>query len=118
MVNITDDTDLSPLAKITRQLNGRVQGFNHNAEVFLSDTEFKYIGRICHWKDCRPGIRMSCDALHCGKRKYLHDDLNTIALSKELIMKPPVELWPKIIRRVTVPLDVEEILLSKLTPFA
>jgi hypothetical protein len=43
----------------------------------------------------RAGLRQSCDALHCGQRPYLHDDLNTLRLSTALIATPPLELWPK-----------------------
>jgi hypothetical protein len=57
---------------------------------------------------------MSCDALHCGARPHLHDDLRTIRLSKSLIAQPPIELWPQIVARTTVPADVESQLLAPL----
>jgi hypothetical protein len=63
---------------------------------------------------CGPGIRISCDALHCGRRPYLHDDLETISLDGSLIFAPPIELWPQIVARVPVPQDVEQELLSPL----
>lgn len=114
-VSVTESADLVPLAGISRRMNGHVQGFNHNADVFLNDARFHYIGRVCLWKKCAPGIRFACDALHCGRRKYLHDDLATITLKKELVQNPQLELWPDVIRRVPVPPDVEKILLSSLT---
>ncbi|MBN2285943.1 MAG: hypothetical protein JXI43_05805 [Tissierellales bacterium] len=117
LINIEDSADLSPLAKQIRGLNGRVQTFNHNAEVFLANTQGKYLGRICHWKDCRPGIRLSCDALNCGARKYLHDDLKTITLTKELVLYPPLELWPNIIARTSIPVDVEKIIIDPLREY-
>ena len=95
LLTISDDMDLSRLAKITRQMNGHVQAYNHNAEVFLSNAQNQYIGRICHWKDCGPGIRASCDAVHCGLRKYLHDDFGSIHLDSSLINDPPIVLWPE-----------------------
>ena len=55
---------------------------------------------------------MSCDANNCGKRKYLHDDLNTITLKRELIDNPPLIIFPKIIRNVFIPTDIEEGLLK------
>ncbi len=67
LVTVTDEADLAPLAKLGRRLQGRAQTLNRGGEVFLSDPKCKYLGRICHWKDCRPGIRMACDALHCGR---------------------------------------------------
>ena len=68
-----------------------------------------YIGRTCHWRDCRPGVRQSCDALHCGRRPYLHDDLDAIRLNSSLVVSPPVTLWPHVERRGQLPPDVEEI---------
>jgi hypothetical protein len=68
-----------------------------------------YIGRTCHWKDCRPGVRRSCDALHCGRRPYLHDDLDAITLNSTLVLSPPVTLWPFVDRRGELPPDVEEV---------
>ena len=106
LVWVSDDADLAPLARVSRKLLGRAQSLNHGGEVFLSDTNGKYIGRICHWKECAPGIRVRCDALNCGKRKYLHDDLNTVKLSDNLIANPPIDIWPVFTARVPVPNDV------------
>ncbi len=108
LVTVTDDADLAPLATLGRKLQGHAQGFNRGGEVFLADPEDNYLGRTCPWKQCAPGIRMSCDALHCGKRHYLHDDLETIRLAKELIVAPPIVLWPQIAARVPIPADVEQ----------
>jgi hypothetical protein len=52
--------------------------------------------------------------LHCGRRPYLHDDLNTIKLSQNLIDEPPIELWPKVAVRVPIPQDVELTLIAPL----
>jgi hypothetical protein len=54
-----------------------------------------------------------CLAQHCGRREHLNDDLHVVTLSKELITAPPVDLWPNVIRRVTVPADVEALLLTE-----
>ena len=69
LVTVADDADLAPLARCARQLQGRLQGLNHWADVFLADERGLYLGRTCTWRDCRPGIRASCDALHCGRRR-------------------------------------------------
>jgi len=110
LVTVTDDTDLSPLARCARQLQGRLQGLNHWADVFLADERGRYLGRTCTWRECRPGIRASCDALHCGRRPHLHDDLGDVRLNRALIASPPVEIWPTVIRRSAVPVDVEALL--------
>jgi hypothetical protein len=114
LVTVTDDVDLAPLAKAARQLNGRAMqtGSSRGGEVFLADVGGIYLGRTCPWKECGPGIRLSCDALHCGQRHYLHDDLRAIKLEPSLIRAPPIELWPAVVTRVTTPPDVEEFLLK------
>jgi hypothetical protein len=114
LVTVTDETDLEPLARIGRKLHGHAQNINRGGEVFLANPVGNYIGRICHWKVCEFGIRMRCDALHCGQREYLHDDLKAIKLSSSLIATPPLELWPKVIIRVPIPQDVEQNLILPL----
>ena len=117
LVTVADDLDLAPLAACARRLQGRAQSYNRGADVFLADERGNYLGRTCHWKDCRPGVRASCDALHCGRRPYLHDDLATVRLGSETVVEPPVTLWPRIERRCSVPPDVEQ-LLQKLEPLS
>ena len=114
LVTVTDDMDLAPLAKAARQLSGRAMqtGRSRGGDVFLAGLSGNYLGRTCPWKECGPGIRQSCDALHCGQRHYLHDDLRTITLEPALIQAPPIELWPEVVARVEVPADVEELLLK------
>jgi len=116
LVTVTDNMDLAPLAKAARQLNGRAMqtGQSRAGDVFLADVSGKYLGRTRLWKECGPGIRQSCHALHCGQRHYLHDDLRAITLDAALIQAPPIELWPAIVARVEAPADVEEILLKPL----
>ena len=109
LVVVADDADLMPLATCARRLQGHAQSFNRGADVFLADERGTYIGRACHWKDCRPGVRRACDALHCGRRPYLHDDLDAIRLNSTLVLSPPVTLWPYVERRRQLPPDVEEV---------
>jgi predicted nucleotidyltransferase len=114
LVTVTDEADLASLAGLGRKLQGHAQSFNRGGEVFLAGPRGGYLGRTCPWKQCDPGIRASCDALHCGRRLYLHDDLAAIHLSGDLIAAPPIELWPEVIARVPVPEDVEQLLLLPL----
>jgi predicted nucleotidyltransferase len=107
LVTVTEDADLSPLARLARRLQGRAQSHNRGGDVFLADPKGNYLGRTCHWKICGPGIRMSCDALHCGHRHYLHDDWNAIRLPKNLIAAPPLELWQQQVVRVPLPDDLK-----------
>jgi hypothetical protein len=114
LVTVTDDLGLAPLARLARQLNGHCTQFGKAGDVFLADPRGRYLGRTCPWRHCGPGIRASCDALHCGRRPYLHDDLGTVQLPEVLIADPPIELWPEIVARLPVPGDVESKLLQPL----
>jgi predicted nucleotidyltransferase len=109
LVALNDDVDLKALARLGRMIKGRAQQINRGADIFLADTQGKYIGRTCSWKECWLGRRRSCDALNCGNRPYLHDDLETISLSDETV-RAALELWPSLERRVGLPDDLEKIL--------
>ncbi len=115
LVTIEDGLDLAPLAAKGRRLKGTAQQMNLGADIFLADARGQYLGRICGYRECHQ--RALCRARHCGWRdqiKHLNDDLDIVTLPRETIASPPVELWPQICRRVPVPADVEELLLSEL----
>ena len=114
LITISDDLDLTHLAKISRRLQGKSGGLTGGADIFLANRNNEYLGRICIWKDCRPGVRMSCDADNCGGRKYLHDDLSVIKITKEVVEKPSLILYPNLVRNMSVPEDVEEELIKKI----
>jgi hypothetical protein len=113
LLTVTDEADLAPMASAARLLKGHAQSYNHGADVFVADPQGHYLGRLCHWKLCAPGVRRSCDALHCGRRPFLHDDLATLQLASELVLHPPLDLFPDVIRRVPLPADVETILVYR-----
>ena len=112
LVTIEWAMDLTQLARAGRRLKELAQTINLGADIFLADTAGHYLGRICHYRECHP--RVACRAQHCGLRTHLNDDLQLVTLSKDLLASPPIELWPKVIRRLAVPEDLEEILLTKL----
>jgi hypothetical protein len=112
VVTIDSGMDLAKLARAGRRLKGSAQTINLGADIFLADVTGPYLGRICHYRECHP--RVACLAQHCGHRKHLNDDLQVVTLSKELLAAPPVDLWPNVVRRVTVPADVEALLLTEL----
>ena len=88
LITVQDDADLTLLAQAGRRLKGRCQTFNCGADIFLANEEQRYIGRICHWRECRPGVRASCDAEHCGRRAFLHDDVRAVRLKPDLVSAP------------------------------
>ena len=108
LVTIGAATDLSSLARIGRRLKGAGQTINLGADVFLADAAGRYIGRICHYRECH--ARVLCRALHCGRRQHLNDDLQVVTLDPALVAAPPIDLWPRIVRRVAVPADTEALL--------
>ena len=112
LVTVDGVDDLGPLARLGRRLKGQGQHINLGADVFLADETGRYLGRICGYRECHP--RALCRALSCGRRQHLNDDLQIVTLAAELIAAPPVELWPRIVRRTDVPADVEEELLGPL----
>jgi len=109
VVVVEDTADLEPLARWGRKLSGHAMQVGRGADVFLANTRGTYIGRTCHWRDCGPGLRASCDALNCGQRHYLHDDLETIRL-KDAIVQEAMELWPQLEKRSGLPSDLESVL--------
>src|SRR5690606_42095637 len=59
--------------------------------------------------------RVACFGIHCGSRKWICDDLHVLCLDSQLLLEPPLELWPTVVRRQQLPADVERVLA---TPFA
>jgi hypothetical protein len=112
LVSIDANMELASLARIGRRLKGAGQTINLGADVFLADESGRYLGRICHYRECHP--RVLCRARNCGKRQHLNDDLQVVTLAPALIASPPIVLWPCIARRVAVPADTEELLLAEL----
>lgn len=106
IVTIEDTADLTDLANAARKLKGVAQTRNKGADIFLANPDGRYIGRICHWRECGPGIRTSCDALNCGARHFLHDDFDDITLDSMLVKEPPIEVWPALVCRGAVPNDL------------
>ena len=112
LVTIDNTMDLTELARTGRRLKGTAQTINLGADIFLADSTGHYLGRICHYRECH--ARVACLAQHCGRREHLNDDLHVVTLSKELLARPPIDLWPNIVRRLPVPPDVEALLLTEL----
>ncbi len=116
LIWVDDGLDLTRLAAAARTLKGRAQGRNSGADVFIVNPGGEYLGRICRFRDCRPGIRGSCLALHCGRRPHLCDDLQVLRLPFAVIQSPPVVLWPTPAIHAPVPEDVQELVLDLIVP--
>ena len=114
LVTVGEEADLKVLAAVARKLKGAGQSRASGADVFLCNTSGEYVGRTCSWRECHP--RIACTGKHCGQGTYVHDDFDVVCLSRDLVEKPPIELWPRVVRRVQVPADVEEQLIQPLEP--
>ena len=112
LVTIDAAMDLSELARAGRRLKGQAQAINLGADIFLAYAGGRYIGRICHYRECHPSV--ACRARHCGRRQHLDDDLDVVTLLPELVAAPPVDLWPRVGRRLAMPPDGETLLLAEL----
>jgi hypothetical protein len=112
LVTVNEPSDLAPLARAGRRLKGQCQSINLGADIFLADEAGRYLGRICHYRECHP--RVACRAQGCGRRQHLNDDLDVVSLDPGLIASPPVLLWPHVVRQAPMPGDVEELLLAAL----
>jgi hypothetical protein len=104
--------DLARLACLGRRLQGTVQRINLGADILLADEAHRYIGRICHYRECFP--RVACRALSCDRRRDLNDDLQIVTLSPALVSAPPIDLWPRIVARCDVPADTHALLVAQL----
>jgi len=112
LVSVAEDVDWAPLARLSRRLQGRAQGINSTADVFLAAVGDVYVGRVCRYRECHPRIR--CRARHCGRWPHLNDDLDVVALAPDLLRTPPLVLHPAIEATVPLPADVESLLLAPL----
>ena len=112
LITIDAAIDLASLAYLGRRLKGAAQTINLGADIFLADGANCYLGRICHYRECH--ARAACKALHCGQRQCLNDDFQIVTLCPALITAPPIELWPRIVTRCSVPVDTEALLVAEL----
>jgi hypothetical protein len=58
LVTIDAAMDLNPLARLGRRLQGTAQTVNLGADIFLANAAGRYLGRICHYRECHP--RVAC----------------------------------------------------------
>lgn len=95
---------IEQIAAAGRKLKGHCAQINRGADVFLATDDGRYLGRTCPWRECAPGLRMACEAQHCGT--HLYDDLHRLHLSAEVVGSPPLEIWPAPLIRGELPEDL------------
>ena len=111
LVSLQNGADLESLSGLGRKLKGAAQTRNLGADIFLADQAGHYIGRTCPFKECHP--RSACAGKSCGAGNWICDDFEVVRLSDELIAEPPLEVWPQVVVRASLPSDAREILIGK-----
>ncbi|MEP6834777.1 MAG: hypothetical protein ABJB74_15390 [Gemmatimonas sp.] len=113
LVSVNDGIDFAVLARLGRRLQGTAQArINSGADIFLADARGAYLGRVCHYRACHPRAR--CHAHNCGIRPHVADDFDVVQLKPELIVAPPLQVFPTIFAQDAIPADVEFLLLRPL----
>ena len=112
LVTVSDRIDFRTLAALGRKLKGAGQSRSSGADVFLCNSKGDYLGRTCSYRECHP--RMACGGHRCGDSAYVCDDFEVIEIPRDVALAPPVILWPTVVCRVTVPEDLQQMLLAPL----
>ena len=106
LLTIATDSDIAPLSKLKRQMQGRTQRGLLGADVFLVE-EGQYIGRPCRFRDPHPRVACAHDGLRCNlDRAFLCDTSAAFKLKNELLTSPPIILYPEFQAKISVPADV------------
>lgn len=113
LVTVSANTDYRALARAGRQFQGRAQQINSTADIFLCDPALRYLGRICHYRECYR--RRLCFARHCGAQPGVADDLDVIQLPHAALASPPLVVYPHVVSTTELPADVLDLLVR---PFA
>jgi predicted nucleotidyltransferase len=112
LVTIDETTNIKQLAKLGRTFKGKAQALNSGVDIFLCNPAGEYLGRTCRYRECH--VRAACNGQSCRPGHYICDDLHIVCLRADLIQLPPIQLWPQVICRKTVPEDVKAIVLEPL----
>jgi len=111
LVTVEVDVDIDELAKLGRRLRGHCQGRGVGTDIFLCNTDGVYIGLTCSYVEGHP--RMVCRGNQCHLGTKICDDFNEVRLNAKLSKEPSLELWPDIVKRIPIPVDVETYLLHE-----
>jgi predicted nucleotidyltransferase len=106
LLTIAANTDIAPIARLSRQMLGRIQRGLLGADVFLVE-EGRYLGRPCRYREPHPRVVCAHDNLRCSlDRAFLCDTSMAFKLKGKLLASPPIILYPEFQAKVVVPADV------------
>jgi len=106
LVTVKPGADLRRLAKARRRLSGEIARGRLGADVFVVEGG-NYLGRTCRFTDPWPRRECLVNRLACcTEREFLCDTSSNFRLAPELIVDPPIVLFPEFRARIPVPNDV------------
>ncbi len=109
LLTIAPGAEISPIARLKRQMSGRIQRGLLGADIFLVE-KGRYIGRPCRFREPHPRVACAYDGLRCDfDRPFLCDTSDSFELKDELITSPPITLYPELQARVKTPEDVQTV---------
>ena len=111
LVTVEGDAEIAKLAALGRRLKGEAQRYNLGADIFLASAQSMYIGRTCSYRECRP--RLACRGTQCTPGNWICNDFNEVRLAKQLVLEPPLELWPRVAIHAALPDDILRVLLER-----
>ena len=106
VVTLKSSAGFKQIATLARKLQGRIQKGSLGADVFVVHDNI-YIGRACHYRE--PWARVECRRRHlrCSRDvEFLCDTMGNFRLREEIILRPPLILWPDVVMNVVLPEDV------------
>lgn len=87
-VVLTDVAELPRIARAARQMSSVYHGW----EVFVFTPDRRYLGRICHRREC-PATQARCDAVDCGLIPFLKN-IAGFTFNPDMFLAPALEpLW-------------------------
>jgi predicted nucleotidyltransferase len=108
VVTLKSSAGFKQIATLARKLQGRIQKGSLGADVFIVHDNI-YIGRACHYRE--PWERVECRRRHlkCSRDvEFLCNTVSSFRLREEIILRPPLVLWPDVVINVALPEDVIE----------
>ena len=88
-VVLSELDELPQLARFCRQISSTT----HAWEVFVFNGDRKYLGRICHKRECP--ARYPCDAMDCGRTPHLRN-IRGFRFDRSLFLAPELKvLWSR-----------------------
>jgi predicted nucleotidyltransferase len=108
LVTLKSSAGFKQIATLARKLQGRIQKGSLGADVFIVHDNI-YIGRACHYRESSSRVECRTRHLKCSRDvKFLCNTVSSFRLREEIMLRPPLILWPDVVINVALPDDVIE----------